>query len=33
VRRVRREMPLLKEARLALLGREIERLATEGGDL
>jgi predicted amidohydrolase len=33
VRRVRREMPLLKEARLALLSREIERLAAEGGDL
>jgi predicted amidohydrolase len=33
VRRVRREMPLLKEARLALLGREIERLAADGGDL
>jgi predicted amidohydrolase len=33
VRRLRREMPLLKEARLALLGRELERLAAEGGDL
>jgi predicted amidohydrolase len=33
VRRVRREMPLVKEARLALLGRELERLAAEGGDL
>jgi predicted amidohydrolase len=33
VRRVRREMPLVKEARLALLSREIERLAAEGGDL
>jgi predicted amidohydrolase len=33
VRRVRREMPLLKEARLGLLSREIERLAAEGGDL
>ena len=33
VRRVRREMPLVKEARLALLGREIERLVAEGGDL
>jgi predicted amidohydrolase len=33
VRRARREMPLVKEARLALLGREIERLAAEGGDL
>lgn len=33
VRRRRREMPLVKEARLALLGREIERLSAEGGDL
>jgi predicted amidohydrolase len=33
VRRVRRQMPLVKEARLALLSREIERLASEGGDL
>jgi predicted amidohydrolase len=33
VRRVRRDMPLVKEARLALLGREVERLAAEGGDL
>src|SRR4051812_11527960 len=33
VRRVRRDMPLVKEARLALLGREVERLAGEGGDL
>ena len=33
VRRRRREMPLLKEARLALLSRELERLAAEGGDL
>ena len=33
VRRRRREMPLVKEARLALLNREIERLAAEGGDL
>ena len=33
VRRVRREMPLLKEARLGLLSREIERLAAEGGDV
>ena len=33
VRRVRREMPLIKEVRLALLSRELERLAAEGGDL
>ncbi len=33
VRRRRREMPLVKEARLALLAREIERLSAEGGDL
>jgi predicted amidohydrolase len=33
VRRVRRDMPLVKEARLALLSRELERLAAEGGDL
>jgi predicted amidohydrolase len=33
VRRRRREMPLVKEARLALLSREFERLAAEGGDL
>jgi predicted amidohydrolase len=33
VRRRRREMPLVKEARLALLSRELERLAAEGGDL
>ena len=33
VRRRRREMPLVKEARLALIAREIERLADEGGDL
>ena len=33
VRRVRREMPLVKEARLALLGRELARLADQGGDL
>jgi uncharacterized small protein (DUF1192 family) len=26
-------MPLLKEARLGLLSREIERLAAEGGDV
>jgi predicted amidohydrolase len=33
VRRRRREMPLVKEARLALLSRELERLVAEGGDL
>jgi predicted amidohydrolase len=33
VRRRRREMPLVKEARLALLSRELERLSAEGGDL
>jgi len=33
VRRRRREMPLVKEARLTLLSRELERLAAEGGDL
>src|SRR5918992_4464464 len=33
VRRRRREVPLVKEARLALLGRELNRLAEEGGDL
>jgi predicted amidohydrolase len=33
VRRRRREMPLVKEARIALLSRELERLAAEGGDL
>jgi len=33
VRRRRREMPLVKEARLGLLIRELERLAAEGGDL
>lgn len=33
VRRRRREMPLVKEARLALLSRELERLAADGGDL
>ncbi len=33
VRRVRRAMPLVKEARLALLSREIERLVADGGDL
>ena len=33
VRRRRREMPLVKEARLALLAREVERLSEEGGDV
>jgi predicted amidohydrolase len=33
VRRVRRAMPLVKEARLALLGRELARLTEQGGDL
>jgi predicted amidohydrolase len=33
VRRVRREMPLIKEARLAVLSRELERLAAEDGDV
>ncbi len=33
VRRRRREMPLVKEARLGLLNRELERLVAEGGDL
>lgn len=33
VRRRRREIPLVKEARLALLAREIERLSAAGGDL
>jgi predicted amidohydrolase len=33
VRRRRREMPLVKEARLELLAREIERLSAAGGDL
>ncbi|MDP8977799.1 MAG: amidohydrolase [Actinomycetota bacterium] len=33
VRRRRRHVPLVKEARLALLEREIRRLADEGGDL
>jgi predicted amidohydrolase len=33
VRRRRLEMPLVKEARLALLTRELERLAADGGDL
>jgi hypothetical protein len=29
----RREVPLVKEVRLALLARELNRLAEEGGDL
>ena len=33
VRRRRREVPLVKEARLALLSRELNSLAEEGGDL
>jgi predicted amidohydrolase len=33
VRRRRREMPLVKEARLGLLTRELDRLVAEGGDL
>jgi predicted amidohydrolase len=33
VRRRRREVPLVKEARLALLAKELNRLADEGGDL
>src|SRR5215207_7668922 len=33
VRRRRREVPLVKEARLALLAREVNRLAEEGGAL
>jgi len=33
VRRRRREVPLVREARLALLAREIHRLVDEGGDL
>src|ERR671915_796791 len=33
VRRRRREVPLEKESRLALLSRELNRLAEEGGDL
>ncbi|MBV9192804.1 MAG: hypothetical protein JO168_01585 [Solirubrobacterales bacterium] len=32
-RRARREMPLVKEARLGLLCRELERLTQAGGDL
>lgn len=33
VRRRRRELPLVREARLGLVRREIERLIAEGGDL
>jgi predicted amidohydrolase len=33
VRRRRRQVPLIKEARLALLSRELDRLAQTGGDL
>ena len=33
VRRRRREVPLVREARLALVGREVDRLMREGGDL
>ena len=33
VRQRRREIPLVKEARLGLLAREIDRLAAEGGDI
>ncbi len=33
IRRRRRQVPLVKEARLGLLQREIERLLEEGGDL
>ncbi|MEJ7628977.1 MAG: nitrilase-related carbon-nitrogen hydrolase [Nocardioidaceae bacterium] len=33
IRRRRRQVPLVKEARLGLLRREIERLLEEGGDL
>lgn len=33
VRRRRRAIPLVKEARLALINREVERLLNEGGDL
>jgi len=31
-RRRRRELPLLKDARLGLLARELKRLIEEGGD-
>ena len=33
VRRRRRDIPLVREARLGLLRREIDRLLEEGGDL
>jgi predicted amidohydrolase len=33
VRRRRRDIPLVKEARLGLINREVERLLDEGGDL
>ena len=33
VRRRRRDIPLVREARLGLLRREIDRLLDEGGDL
>jgi predicted amidohydrolase len=33
VRRRRRDIPLVKEARLGLVHREIRRLLDEGGDL
>ena len=33
VRRRRRDIPLVKEARLALISREVNRLLDEGGDL
>jgi predicted amidohydrolase len=33
VRRRRREIPLVREGRLGLLRREIDRLLEEGGDL
>ena len=32
VRKRRREVPLVREARLGLLAREASRLAEEGGD-
>jgi predicted amidohydrolase len=33
IRRRRRQVPLVKEARLGLIQREITRLLDEGGDL
>jgi hypothetical protein len=33
VRRRRRQVPLVKEARLGLIQREVSRLVEEGGDL